>query len=307
MTKKKNKQKNKANGQQSTPDSPSTIEHSTMETQDENQPQVEQVETSDQQVESSDPQVEDEQLQLMQQMLQKLAEYEKIIVTCEETIAKSQTETTSLQLQIQTNQILIDSQSLSLQTKDKEIAHLKAELEEKSQVIASQPEVVAAQPESPKECEDCVLLTHYCKRYGTWQSVISDIDTSSEDKSSLIQLLIKKQIITTSEHPLVLYQCAYHNEWELANTLLSITSKQNLWIALRKCISNWESLPDKRRCKEFCIAIMKQNDKAMTSLNQWAQKQSKQNKQIKRAIRGYCDLCTPGSEAHTFAMQYSEL
>ena len=92
-----------------------------------------------------------------------------------------------------------------------------------------------------------------------------------------------------------------------ANAMLPLVSKQTLWMALRKCIANWECMPDKRRCKEFLIALMKHNDKAMPSLNQWAQKQARMHKNVKRVIRGYCDLCTPGTEGHTFAMQYSEL
>jgi hypothetical protein len=129
--------------------------------------------------------------------------------------------------------------------------------------------------------------------------IITNIDLESETKEKILELFYVLGWINDIHH--TIYVAALNNEWEIAKNVSRWESKH--WSTLKKLIGNWDFFRNRRQLKDLCLHLINLDPKAMPTLNKWAIDHAKE---LKRVIKGYCDLCISG-EGKMFAMQYSEL
>jgi hypothetical protein len=131
------------------------------------------------------------------------------------------------------------------------------------------------------------------------EQIIGDVDLDEERKIYIIQIFQQLGWIDDVAH--AIFVAVLHQEWDIAYKMMEWCSNQS--ITLRKIFGNWERLRDKRKVKEFCIALMKYDEKSMPTLNEWAKQYAL--KHCNRIIKSYCDLCV-SQDCKAFIMQYSQ-
>jgi hypothetical protein len=132
-----------------------------------------------------------------------------------------------------------------------------------------------------------------------YEEIISNVDLDEQQKFDILNVYYNVQWIDDITY--AVYVAALNQEWDLATKLMKWTTQH--WSTLRKLFGNWEQFKDKRKLKEFCINIMKYDEKSMPTLNEWAKQYAL--KQCNRIIKSYCDLCV-SQDCIAFVMQYSQ-
>lgn len=153
---------------------------------------------------------------------------------------------------------------------------------------------------SPERVKDTLSLLKDYRNQNLSEILLNvDVDQSLKEDISMVY----HELGWIDDYASVVYNAALSNFWDLAKSLFDLMSPKEHWKLLRMLIGNWVSFRNRKAVRDFCVnVVMKQNPKAMSSLNEWAKEYGKG---LGMVCKGYCDLCQGDNKK--FAMEYSEL